>query len=76
MFGNVAALEGLHVTGQGRDTHAAHMHQACVFLTCREEGEGERVEDCEEHLCGGWEGGYGLGVQGFGSGGCGVRFGV
>jgi len=29
MFGNVTALEGLHVTGKYRTQHDAHMLQAC-----------------------------------------------
>ena len=29
MFGNVTALEGLHVTGKYRIKHDAHMLQAC-----------------------------------------------
>ena len=33
MFGNVTALEGLHVTGEYRTQHDAHMLQTCGLVS-------------------------------------------
>ena len=51
MFGNVTALEGLHVTGKYRTKHDAHMLQACG-LGSSQGGGGDLglIDDDHNHL--------------------------